>query len=65
MKLRGITVADIETALRGYVQTEPAHNGDFKYIGPDVGNRRLLVIVVKPGVNSNPIIIKSVMWRSL
>jgi len=62
MAQRGVTEADIEHALTYFQTRWQTPTGGTQYVGPGIGGRRLKVWLVPPGLDADPVIVKSVAW---
>ena len=61
MEKRGISRADLESAIRNATMTGPCDNGGTRYLGPGVDGRLLKVWTV---LDDGPVmVIKSAAWK--
>lgn len=65
MRQRGVTRADIETAITNAHTTMPGLDGGVTYVGPGVNGNDLKVWVLSPGYvdEDTRITVKSVAWK--
>jgi hypothetical protein len=63
MKMRGVSLLDIQQALNNIYFSKPARNGGHEYVGYTARGRALKVWTSAGFPLVEPVIIKSVAWK--